>query len=153
MHRTGIYILVSILACNLLSSCKKDEKSKDPSSWYVDGDARTDKDGVIEITPGKISLSSHATNKPNSFRMSFALQTSLPTEGNFKLTATPVKADEASFDFWYNGTYYILSPGVSRKLVPRMINGKTQYVLDPCMFISYLNPNDSVEIKGTFMIP
>jgi hypothetical protein len=150
-----IHYILCLLACAVFCSCKKEEKG-DFSHWFVATEPFESNDARAENTVSLVTLSSHGTNKPNSFRISFprsAELQSLPSSGIFKLTRDPKNADQASVDFWYDGTYYLLSKVTTGKMAVKPVNGKAQYILDPCWFVSYNDPTDSVEIRGEFTLP
>lgn len=148
--RSVLFLLLFLLLA--AASCKKDPE-KSYSYWYVNADSFSSNSAATEVASGILSLSSHAPNNFNSFRISFKGASSLPVSGTYRIRPVADTTDVVAFDCWYKGKYYRASAHTSRKLSPKMMNGKALYVLEPTWCTSFNDPGDSVSIKGNFMEP
>ncbi len=153
----------TILFCSLLiasmAACKKSD-NRQYSTWHILGkrDFSTNKVATYYY-PQSYKIGFYCEDQSLggvSFSFDFPKYyqgSSLPQSGDYKLVPDPQVTKDVGIYFWYNNVEYSSSPTNPKTITAQSYNAKAKYVLDTTWFYNSTNPNDSVQIYGTFLEP
>ena len=154
MKKTNYILLITILYCLSLTTCKK-KNNNQYSTWYVNSEKFSTNKVTVALGKEVARIGNDENDYKNNFLIGFNLAY-LPTAGSFPIVHRGGNLHSVStvgIGFYYHGLFYIISDNNDGVLVASAANNKARYTLAPTWFVNYDNSDDSVLIKGVFNEP
>ena len=147
---------ISGIFITILASCGKKDNPNPGSYWCVNNDTIPFRDIMIRTAPLLTELRVISLPLSDNNMLSFAFgMGSLPHSGTYKVDYVASDPYMCNVYVTYNGIDYDVNPAhnTTSVRISTLPGGKGRYELEPTWFYKYMDPGDSILVKGVIIEP